>query len=326
MSAPFMEFCSHYSEKTCIILQQTSAQNAAKGSLMILNTQTLQEQFKTFYTEQKPQNFEDAIEKFAIFGGVEWAPMDTSKPTMELIEKFVFPDYTYIRNDVSELTTGMPMYHTVLTGIAMGDGRTVSAFKRAGVSGEVGINAVEALCATGIIRLAPSRKVFVSWSEHAVIADKLYFSSPFLRFWFAFISPLFKGIRDGDYKEVKERFANRESEFLQLPFVQLSQELLKLENANDPIVECDSYWDDEIEIDIYAKTASGKIIAGACKYTNAKVKKSELIKLQEKCAKANIAADVFVLFSKAGYSNELKALKGENLKLYTIKNFKKLVE
>lgn len=293
---------------------------------MILNTQTLQEQFKTFYQEQKPQNFEDAIEKFAIFGGVEWAPMDTSKPSIELIEKLVFPDYTYIRNDVSEVTTGMPMYHTVLTGIAMGDGRTHTAFKRAGVAGEVGVKALEALCETGIIRVAPSRKIFTSWAEHSLVADKLYFTSPFLRFWFAFISPLFKGIRDGDYKEVGERFANRESEFIQLPFVQLSQELLKLEYANDPIVECDSYWDDELEIDIYAKTASGKIIAGACKYTNAKVKKSELIKLQEKCAKASIAADIFVLFSKAGYSNELKALKGENLKLYTIKNFKKLVE
>jgi len=292
---------------------------------MILNTQTLQEQFNSFYHEQKPQNFEDALEKFAVFGGVEWAPMDTSKPTMELIEKFVFPDYTYIRNDVSHLTTGMPMYHTVLTGIAMGDGRTQSAFKRAGVSAEVGMNAVEELCGSGIIRLAPSRKVFTSWENHSSVADKLYFTSPFLRFWFAFISPLFKGIRDGDYKEVRERFANRESEFLQLPFIQLSQELLKLEFAEDPLVECDSYWDEELEIDIYAKTASGKIIAGSCKYINSKVKKSELIKLQEKCAKANIPADIFVLFSKEGYSSELKALKGEGLKLFALKNFKKLV-
>jgi hypothetical protein len=159
---------------------------------MILSTQTLQEQFKSFYKEQQPKNFEDALEKFAIFGGVEWAPMDTSKPTMELIEKLVFPDYTYIRNDVSEVTTGMPMYHTVLTGIAMGDGRTHTAFKRAGVAGEVGVKALEALCESGIIRVAPSRKIFTNWAEHSLVADKLYFTSPFLRFWFAFISPLFK--------------------------------------------------------------------------------------------------------------------------------------
>jgi len=37
-------------------------------------------------------------------------------------------------------------------------------------------------------------------------------------------------------------------------------------------------------------------------------------------------ADIFVIFSKRGFSNELKSLKGENLKLFTVKNFKKLVE
>ena len=94
----------------------------------------------------------------------------------------------------------------------------------------------------------------------------------------------------------------------------------------DPIVEIGTYWDNKIELDIYAKTKSGKTIVGSCKYTNSKVKKSELTRLQEICANAKIEADIFVLFSKSGYSNELKSLKGENLKLFTIKNFKKLVE
>jgi hypothetical protein len=33
-----------------------------------------------------------------------------------------------------------------------------------------------------------------------------------------------------------------------------------------------------------------------------------------------------VLFSKNGFSNELKSLKSEALKLYTLKNFKSLIE
>ena len=76
---------------------------------------------------------------------------------------------------------------------------------------------------------------------------------------------------------------------------------------------------------IFAKTKSQKIIVGACKYTNAKVKKSELTKLQEKAKEAGIKADIFVIISKAGFSNELKSLKGENLKLLTLKHFKVLV-
>ena len=35
----------------------------------------------------------------------------------------------------------------------------------------------------------------------------LYFASPFVRFWFAFVSPYFKGIKQGDYKEVESSFA-----------------------------------------------------------------------------------------------------------------------
>ena len=227
---------------------------------------------------------------------------------------------------MTELTTGMPLYHSILTGIAMGDGRTHTAFKRANTSQEIGMNAIEELCDTGIIKMQKGSKHFTSWEENESVSNKLFYASPFLRFWFAFVSPIFKGIRDGDYKELRERFTNRESEFLQLPFVELSHELLKLNFVDDKIVEIGTYWDNNIELDIYAKTESGKIIAGTCKYTNAKVKKSELTKLQESCAKSNIKADILVLVSKSGYTNELKSLKGSNLRLINLKNFKKLVE
>jgi hypothetical protein len=146
-----------------------------------------------------------------------------------------------------------------------------------------------------------------------------------MRFWFAFISPLFKGIRDGDYSEVEKRFTNRESEFVQLPFVELTHELLKMSFDDDKLVEISRYWDRDIELDIYAKTASGKIVVGSCKYSNAKVKKSELKRLEELCQKADIKADIFVIMAKKGFSTELKSLKGEKLKLFTLKNFKKLV-
>lgn len=252
--------------------------------------------------------------------------MDTAKPSMELIEKVILPDFSYIRNDVTELTEGMPLYHSILTGVAMGDGQTHTAYKRANVSKEVGENAVNELCKTAIIKLEKSKKIFTSWSENETVSNKLFFTSPFLRFWFAFVSPIFKGIRDGDYKEIRQRFANRESEFIQLPFTQLSHEVLKLSFQEDPIVEISTYWDNTIELDIYAKTKSGKTVVGSCKYINSKVKKAELTRLQELCKKANIEADTFVLVSKNGFSSELKALKGGNLKLFTLKNFKKLVE
>jgi len=147
-----------------------------------------------------------------------------------------------------------------------------------------------------------------------------------MRFWFSFISPFFKGIKEGDYKEVKESFTNRKEGFSNLTFENLSKELIKKSFKDDRIIEIGSYWDRNVEIDILAKTKSGKIIAGACKYSNAKVKKSELTKLKSKCEEADIQPDIFVLLSKSGFSNELKNEKGADLKLYALKNFKTLVE
>ncbi|MDQ7060456.1 MAG: DUF234 domain-containing protein [Sulfurimonas sp.] len=283
---------------------------------MILSTQTLLEQFQSFYKDNKVQDMADAIEKFALFGGVAWDTIDTSKDSFALIEKLILPDYRYIRNDISEISTGMPLYHLILTGIAQGDGQTHTAYRRANVSQEVGDNAIASLCELGIIKIKKSKKASVS--------NKLYFNSPFLRFWFAFVSPLFKGIKEQNYKEIQEKFANNKSEFINLIFEQLSLELVKV-SFDESFVDLSSYWDEEISLDIYAKTKSQKLIVGSCKYTNAKVKKSELTKLQEKCAKANIKADIFVIVSKSGFSNELKALKGNTLKLLSLKNFKNLL-
>ena len=219
----------------------------------------------------------------------------------------------------------MPLFHSILTGVAMGDGRVHTALKRANVERDVGLKAIDELCQLGIIRKEKQKKEFTNWAENESISDKLYFSSPFLRFWFAFVSPLFKGIKEGNYTEIKKRYQNRESEFVQLPFVELSQEFLKQSFLDDKIVQCSSYWDNKNEIDIYAKTKSGKIVVGTCKYTNTKIKKSELSKLQEKCKESGISADIFVIFSKNGFSKELKSLKNENLKLYTVKNLKQVV-
>jgi len=165
-----------------------------------------------------------------------------------------------------------------LSGIALGDRRTHSAFKRARVSEKAGAAAIDYLCQTGIIELELSREnplekeypnqKFKKEIEKHQISDKLAFTTPFMRFWFSFVSPLYKGIEKGEYDEVKRRFRDREQSFSSLIFEQLSIELLKKEYEDDPIVEVGSYWDRQVEIDILAKTASGKIVVGECKYTN----------------------------------------------------------
>ncbi len=283
-------------------------------------------QFRSFYKQNPDENMEAVVKRFAVFGGKNFSDIEYYLELEELIEYEILEKYKYLHEDITELTSGRPLLHAILTGVAMGDGRLNSTFKRARVSEKEGLEAVDELVKSGLLRREKARQKSASWVKDDKPNDKLVITSPFLRFWFAFISPIFKGIKDGDFKEFQIRYDNNIAGFSDLIFTQLSYELLKIDFKDDPIVDIGSYWTREIDIDIYAKTEFGKTIVGTAKYTNAKVKKTELTKLQQMCKDANIDADMFVLVSKKGFSSELKSLKGENIKLFTLKNFKKLVE
>ncbi len=247
--------------------------------------------------------------------------INTTVPIEILIEKLILNKYKYLRNDISNLTKGDNTFHSILTGLAIGDRRTNSAFKKVNISFDDGINCIDKLCDMKILRLEKSLQSLSSLDDQYVVSEKLIFTIPFVRFWFAFVSPLFQGIKEGNYEEVFKRFENRKQEFISFVFEQLSHEFLKQSITDDTIVKLGRYWDDNIEIDLLAKTKSGKIIAGSCKYTNAKIKKTELTRLKENCKKVKIGVDMFVLFSKNGYTSELKSLKSDTVKLFTVKNF-----
>ena len=284
---------------------------------------TLLQQFRSFYFQNNPKDIEEAIKYFAVFGGMSWS-VDTSKPLMELFENKVLKNYKYIHGDITKITESDKNSHSLLTGIATGDRRLHSALKRARLSRSDGEYALENLLERAL--LVYEHSLEGPPNEDGKIDEKINFTLPFMRFWFSFVSPYFKGIKEGDFKEAKEALLNREQEFSELIFVKLSMELMKKSFKDDPIVEIGSYWDRNTEMDILAKTKSGKIVAGICKYSNAKAKKTELTKLKEQCALAELTPDVCVIISKSGFTNELKTLKGEDLKLLTLKNFKSLLE
>ncbi len=284
---------------------------------------TLLEQFRSFYFQNNPKDLEEAIKYFAVFGGTSWS-VDMDKPLTELIESKVFNNYRYIHADITQITESDKNSHALLSGIAMGDRRTHSALKRARISRNDGEYAMETLFDRGFLEAEYSLENPPNEEER--VDEKLNFTKPFMRFWFSFVSPFFKSIRDGDYKEAEERFANREQEFSELVFMKLAQDVIKKTFKDDPITEIGSYWDRNTEIDILAKTKSGKVVAGITKYSNSKAKKTELTKLKEQTALAELKPDIYVVVSKSGFTNELKSLKGEELKLLALKNFKSLVE
>jgi len=288
---------------------------------------SLLEQFRSFCYQNNATDFEKAVEYFAVFGGMGWS-VDMSVQLDKHIEKKVLNNYRYIHGDLTKITHSKPTYHAMLTAIATGDRREHSAFKKVNVGREDGEEVIDFLIKDGF--LVFDKSVEKPVDEKDGISDKLLFVTPFMRFWFAVISPNYKSIREGDYKEVKERWAHIKAEFSSLIYEQLVLELitlsLKEEFEGDAIVSIGAYYDKNVSIDILAKRKSGTLIAGTCKLGKQKANKSELTKLKEQCKLASLEVEDFIIFSKSKFSSELKKEKGKELRLLSLRNLSKLME
>jgi len=282
---------------------------------------TILQQFRSFCYQNNAKNLETALEYFAVFGGMGWR-VDMNIPIEQLIEEKVLNNYRYIHGDITKITQSKEIHHKILSALALGDRREHSAFKKAQVDRNHGEESIDFLIAEGILQA--DKSIEKPLKDHEKVSSKLLFSQSFMRFWFALISPNYKSIKAGEYDEVKERWNNIKGEFTNLIYQQLFKELIKKSfneaDNSDPIIRVGSYWDTESEIDILAKTKSGKLIAGSCKFSKSKTNKSELSKLKEKCQNAKLDISSYVIFSKNKFSTELKKEKGETLQLFTLKN------
>jgi len=279
-------------------------------------------QFRSFCFQNSITDIEKAIEYFSVFGGMGWN-VDTSKPLDSLIEKKVLTNYKYIHADITTITQSNNTRHAVLTALATGDRREHSAFKKAKVSRKDGEHLIDFLIENDILILENSLEKPMKEEE---VSDKLYFIQPFMRFWFACISPYYKGIKAGDFSEMQARWGHMKVGFSDYVTGELFKEVVKKSFADDPIVSIGSYWDQKTEIDLLAKTASGKLLAGSCKYSKTKAGKNDLLKLKSDCEKAQLKVDTFVMFSKNKFSNELRKERGSDLILFSLKHLSSLLE
>ena len=179
---------------------------------------------------------EIAVKYFIVFGGLN-IKIDTTKPLLELIEKHILNEYSNLKYEIHNLTGGYKVDHAILSGIALGDRRTNSSFKRAFVTFEEGMKCVEKLVERGIIEIESSQHHLAKKRGDDKVARKLLFTTPFLRFWFAFVSPIYKGIKENNYKEFYTLFENKEAEFGDFVFEELSMEYLRDLYKEDPSVE-----------------------------------------------------------------------------------------
>ena len=284
---------------------------------------TLLQQFRSFCFQNSAVDFEQAVEYFAVFGGMGWR-VDFSLPLEAIIEDKILTNYRYIHGDIAHTTQSNHLYHRLLSALAVGDRREHSAFRRVKAQREEGEEAIDFLIKNEILMF--DKSVEKPLHESDANSDKVLFVHPFMRFWFAFISPYYKSIKEGDYTEMMRHWHQNQQEFTTLIYTQLVIALLKESMLEDKIVKIGGYWDKNVEIDILAKTSSGKLIAGVCKYGKAKTNKSELTKLKAKCEQAELKIETYVLFSKNKFSTELRKEKGADVALWSLKNLFVLVD
>lgn len=279
---------------------------------------------------------EQCISLFAIFGGLNIS-LNTDDSINALVVKHILEPYEEHRRSLFEPLGDDTLYPKLLHAISIGDRRQGSAYRRARIGKGRGEEAFEFLRHIGYLKIEHSRETppiklypkqrFKKEIERHRISHKLRFSTPFLRFWFAFVEPFRDDIHQKKYEKMMHYLEVHRNEFVGFIFEELCDSYITdilSERFHTSVLESGSYWDREVEIDLLSETDNGEVWVGECKWTNHKPNKKELRHLEEKWIKLSLTPDKVFLFSKRGFSNELQNLKYPNLYLFSAEDLEPL--
>ncbi|MEA2047797.1 MAG: DUF234 domain-containing protein [Campylobacterota bacterium] len=279
---------------------------------------------------------EQTIEYFSILGGIEETiVLDYFDDVFSMVESNFVKDFSKFEDLVTPSYLLETPYREILIAVARGDGKFYSVLRKAKLSERVGEQIVEELVSLNVLRVEISRESPLRMHpKHKLkkeqrsyrVQDKLRFVQPFMRFWFGFVSYYRDNLLLGKGDAFLENFEKHYERLRSLVYEQLCDTLL-VEHCADQrcIVGSGSYWNIHSEFDILAVTQDKKIILGECKYKERKVCKNELTKLKAKAKASALKVDVYALFSKSGFSNELLSSKDENLLLFALEDLKVLL-
>ena len=287
---------------------------------------TLLQHFRSFAYQNSIKNFDTALEYFSVFGGTGWS-VDTTKSIEELIEEKILKNYEPIHSSITRYTHENVVYHRVLSLIAQGVEYEEDAFKKARVGKDRGKDAIDYLEMKSLLKFDLSVKD--PKDKSARKSDRVLFNLPFMRFWFAFISPNYQGISSRDYEEFFQKWQQAKGNFHILLSNLLMRELVvqsfSKDIVDDPIVSIGSYYDKSRYIELVATRESGKVLAGACKYSKEPAKANMLETLKSKCKSAELDATEYILFSKNGFIDEVVKSKEKSVKLLSSSNLATLL-
>jgi hypothetical protein len=293
--------------------------------------------FNYFCNYNPHLTLEQSVEYFSILGGVEESiELDFFENIFSMVESNFVDNFQKFQSLVSPSYLLESSYREVLMAVARGDGKFYSVLRKARLSEGSGEAIIEELINLNILymertreqplKIHPKHKLKKEQRSYRV-QDKLRFVQPFMRFWFGFVTYYRKELTEGNDKAFLENFQKHYERLRTLIFEQLCDDLLvKYYEKTTPLLSSGSYWNQHSEFDILAITKDKKLILGECKYKDRKICKNELNKLKDKAFQSGISVDVYALFSKSGFSNELLSMKEKNLLLFNLNDLKILLD
>lgn len=278
---------------------------------------------------------ERQIELFSIFGGLDIA-LDPQVETKELIKKHILDNFFTLSQKIAILSSLDAQTLRLLKALATGNRKIFSAFNKAklnNINGGIVLNNLEQ---KGLIQIEYSREEIQKPKNKNEklkrelaryrISHKVLFVHPFIRFWFYFIAPNITSIKEKNYTKLFNDIDKKLTSYTSLVFEELSEILLDYHLRDFDIIDSGSYWDANVEIDIFTQTSSGEIFIAECKWSNHKVNRSLIHIMVAKCQKIGITPTQIAIFSKRGFSKELLKVQGKSIALYCANDFKKLLQ
>ncbi len=296
----------------------------------------LYESFRKFHELFPYLNMEEEIEYFSVFEGFEkLEKISFSQSIFEDIKKYILQDYEKIckKFKMEDNEQEQNEIELFLKKIALGERKIYSVFRDGKISQIKGRNIYKKLFEKDFIKKELSReKPPIKNKKQPIkkhlrqykVEDKIKFSKQFYRFWFTFIAPNKKLVKEKKFDEVINIIRKDFDKYVSFSFEELSNELFKLINQNNKYIETGSYWERNKEIDMLAKISEKGFIAGECKWKNQKICKNTLNKLQKKCQNIDFQIEGYALFSKSGFSKELLSSKYDKILLFDLKSFERL--
>lgn len=292
--------------------------------------------FNDFYHHFKTLEFEKTFTYFSLFAGIE--NLNILKEIKELnvfLENNFIEDFQDFKNLISPSYLLDKPYVDILMAVALGDGKYFSVLKRAKIGENIGKKIINELVDLNILiieksreaplRTHPKNKLKKALRSYR-IQDKLRFRKPYFRFWFGFVQKYYLELSKGQSGKFLENFKQHNERLYSLVYEQLCDVFLThYYTAKSPIIKSGSYWDRHSEFDILAQTQNKQILLAECKCKERKICKNELGKLKLKALQSNIKVDMYILFSKNGFSKELLNTQEKNLLLFDFYDLKEII-